>query len=151
MSGRSYAQIRWNQNQLGLILVNQDCERFFLRAEKLQDLFTHEGNPRVIKLRDRKPGRASGYYPGQVVGYFDKNEREAVIRLYISEPYRDIVLNGDGEPESFLVVERYTYPLVEFIEFKRVIDTMVKQEGGVADLLRTAEMTPLARVDLCPA
>lgn len=145
MEDRSYAQIRWQQNRFGLLLVNTCGEKFFLYADKLQELYDNQNDLRVLKLRDRKPSRAIGYYPGQVVGTIDMTDESVLIRLYIGEPYRDLKIDPDiDEPADFLVAPRFLFPVQEFMRFKRTLDIMLEQERIFSDQIRTAEMTPLA-------
>lgn len=146
MAERSYAQLRWQQDRFGLLLINSRREKFFLYADKLCELYAHQDEYLVLKLRDRKPGRAIGYYPGQVVGTLDESETSIEIHLYVSEPYRDVGFKKEGgteEPETFHVDFIFTFPLKEFLRFKRVIDTMLEQEREFTEQLRAAEMTPL--------
>lgn len=150
MADRSFAQIRWQQDRFGLLMVNSGREKFFLLADKLQEMFERDDDFVVLKLRDRKPGRSIGYYPGQVVGTIDKTEETVKVRLYISEPYRDVIFKTEGgfiEPETYHIVQVFTFPYKEFMRFKRVLDTMLQQEAFFRDQLRAAEMTPLIRFE----
>lgn len=146
MGDRSYAQIRWQQDRFGLLLVNSRREKFFLYADKLQELYDRADEYVVLKLRDRKPGRAIGYYPGQVIGTLDKGRDAIKIRLYISEPYRDVVFTTEGgtvEPETFHIAQVFTFPKAEFECYKRSLDTMLQQTLHFNEQLRAAETTPL--------
>lgn len=146
MTERSYAQIRWQQEQFGLLLVNASRERFFIRADKLQKMCEYDGVPLVLKLRDRKPGRAIGYYPGQVIGIIGRENSSIVIRLYISEPYKDVIFKAppdDMIPESYHVAQIFTFPEDEFESFIVALDTMIDQAAHFNEQLRAAEMTPL--------
>ena len=146
MSDRSYAQIRWQQDRFGLLLVNAHREKYFLYAEKLQELYEHDDLYHVLKLRDRKPSKAIGYYPGQVIGSLDKAEETITIRLFISEPYRDVIFKKDSdsfEPETYHVAQVFTFPKNEFVRFKKLLDVMLEQAQQFGDELRAAEMTPL--------
>jgi hypothetical protein len=147
MADRSYAQIRWQQERFGLLLVNSRNEKFFLYADKLQKLFDRDDEYVVLKLRDRKPSRAIGYYPGQVIGTLDKTAEKISICLYISEPYSDVKFLNDGgavTPDEFHVEQLFTFPLKEFMRFKTIIDTMLEQAQFFSEQLRAAEMTPLS-------
>jgi len=149
MADRSYAQIRWQQDRFGLLLVNSRRERFFLYADKLQELCDRDDNYVILKLRDRKPSRAIGYYPGQVVGTIDRKNASVVISLYISEPYSDVKFKETAEfmePNIYHVAQVFTFPYDEFEIFKNALDTMLEQERLFSNELRSAEMTPLTTV-----
>lgn len=143
---RSYMQIRWQQDRFGLLMVNANREKFFLFADKLQELYDHADLYHVLKLRDRKPGRAIGYYAGQVIGTLDKGEETIKIRLYISDPYRDVTfktVDDCAEPDVYHVGQVFTFPKKEFLRFKDALITMLEQAQQFSDDLRAAEMTPL--------
>ena len=146
MTERSYAQIRMQQDRFGLLMVNARRERFFLFADKLQLLYDEDDRYHVLKLRDRKPGRAIGYYAGQVAGTVDKGERIIRIRLYISDPYHDVTFkeaDGCQDPDVYLTSQVFTFPKEEFERFKTIIDVMLEQAQVFTKELRAAEMTPL--------
>jgi hypothetical protein len=147
MSDRSYAQIRWHQDRIGLMMVNNRREKFFLLGEKLQDLYARQDEYLVVKLRDRRSSRAIGYYPGQVVATLDSGRSTVKIRLYISEPHRDVLFKTEDdvvEPDTFHVEQVYSFPASEFDAYKKAIDTMLEQAQLFTDQLRAAEMTPLS-------
>lgn len=146
MTDRAYAQIRWFQDRFGLMMINSRRERFFLYADKLQVLYDRNECYHVLKLRDRKPGRSAGYYPGQVIGRLDKLEGNIRIRLYISDPYRDVVfkmVDGLEEPECYDFGQVFTFPLHEFESFRNALNTMLYQAQEFSTSLRAAEMTPM--------
>lgn len=146
MPGRCYTQIRWNKDRFGLMLVNAKRDHFFLMAEKLQDLYDHQDEYRVVKLRDRRPNKASGYYPGQVMGTLELTRETATIWLFIGEPHRDIEFDEDVDgstPDLYHVRQKYTLPRKEFDIYKKAIDLMMEQEQEFIGQYNTAVMTPL--------
>jgi len=146
MAERSYAQIRWQQEQFGLLMVNASNEKFFVRADKLQRMCEEVGQPLVLKLRDRKPSKAIGYYPGQVIGVIERENSSVVIKLYISEPYNDVIFKDppdDKIPESYHVAQVFAIPEAEFESFMETIYTMLEQAVDFNKHLRAAEMKPL--------
>jgi hypothetical protein len=145
MTARSYAQIRWHQDRFGLLMINTRRERFFLHADKLQELYDHDNCYHVLKLRDRRPSSAIGYYAGQVVGALVKTEESIRIKLYISNPHRDVtfkLVNGLEVPDAYDFAQVFVFPDGEFTLFKSTLDTMLVQARQFSDTLRAVEMTP---------
>ena len=144
MTDRSYAQIRWQNDRLGLLVVNTSNERFFIHAEKLQELFNRQEEYTVVKQRDRKPSRAIGYYAGQVYGTLDQEGEEYQVTLYIGNPYEDIGFDMKAcLPKGYLLVQKYTFPKAELARFKRVMADMLEQKQDFDNALSAAEATPL--------
>lgn len=144
MAGRAYAQIRWQQEQLGLLLVNDRNERFFLFAEKLLELDARRGEPLVVKLRNRRPGSAVGYYGGQVVGKLEQEGQTSRVTLYIGDPYQDLRLNAKGQPTGWIKSLEFGVPNSEMETFVQALTIMVAQQNKVVSALRSAEATPLS-------
>ena len=146
MTERSYAQIRLQQDRFGLLMVNALREKFFLFADKLKLLYADDAHFHVLKLRDRKPGRAIGYYPGQVIGTVDKDEEFIKITIYISEANCDVTfidVEGAEVPGVYLTSHVFTFPRKEFVRFKNILDVMLDQAQEFSEMLRAAEMTRL--------
>lgn len=143
MAGRAYAQIRWQQDQLGLLLVNDRNERFFLFADKLLELDARRGECLVVKLRNRRPGSAIGYYSGQVAGKLEQEGQTSRITLFIGDPYQDIKLSADGQPTGWIKSLEFCVPNSEMEPFVKALSIMVGQQRDVEAAHRSAEATPL--------
>jgi hypothetical protein len=144
MPGRSYAQLRWQYDQLGLLMVNGSNERFSIHADKLLELFDRQDEYLVVKLRDRRPTRATGHYGGQILGTMDLDDGSYRLSLYISEPHKDVVFDHDaGRPKSWMIVHKYVFPREELERFRDVISTMLSQKREFDRALRSSEATPL--------
>jgi len=146
MTDKSLCQIRWSNNRLGLMLVNPERQRFFIYVEKFLMLFDPGGLVEV-KLRDRRPGRAVGYYPGQVIGRLTIQGENALITLIIGEPYHNLFTPADGGlPEDFLVKMTFVFPISEMTTIKEAIDLMSGQMSEFDDRIQAAEATPLISI-----
>lgn len=143
MTGRSYAQIRWQKSKLGLLMVNPSREKFFIHAEKLVWMFNHRDEFLVVKERDRVLSRAVGYYPGMVMGTLDHQDTSYRVTLYIGEPYRDIGYNKEtSQLTHFMHTMEYLFPCDELTKYHEVISIMTSQQATFEESLDEAEATP---------
>lgn len=145
MTNRCFAQIRWQQNRLGLLMVNERRQRFFVFAEKLIAMINDPGRCQEIKLRDRKPMKASGYYAGQVLGSLTEAENLYQIDLYIGDPLYNIDFNPQVEtaPKEYLTCMKFTFPCDELDVLHRAMSIMLDQSVRFNEHLNAAEATPL--------
>ncbi|MBJ6799730.1 hypothetical protein [Geomonas propionica] len=146
MSEHATAQIRWYQNRLGLLMVNEHRQRFFIFAEKLLALFAEPGRCKEIKLRDRKPGRASGYYPGQVLGVLALQGTNYTLTLYVGYPNENIPFTPETgfAPLEYLTRLQFCFPQGELETFRCAVEIMLAQGRVFEERLQAAEATPLA-------
>lgn len=144
MTDRSFAQIRWQQDRLGLLMVNERRQRFFVFAEKLIAMFNDLGRCKEIKLRDRKPARASGHYAGQVLGAMSVTENLYQIVLYIGYPLGNIDFDPQTElvPLEYLTSMEFIFPCQELDALKFSLETMLNQAVRFNEFLIAAEATP---------
>lgn len=145
MSERSYAQIRWQQNRLGLLMTNVCRQRFFIYAEKVSALFNDPGPYKEIKHRDRKPSGAIGYYAGQVLGALSTQGDDHLITLIIGDPLQNIDYDpkSNKAPKDYLTSMTFLFPKTELRLFHDTMMTMRSQEQEFATYLLAAEATPL--------
>lgn len=143
MTGRSYAQIRWQGDRLGLLMVNTSREKFFIHAEKLDLMLAHGDEYVIIKERDRKPGRAIGYYPGMIMGSYAIQDGSYHVTLYVGEPYRDIGYDKKtGELTHWITVMEFELPCEEMTKYREVMALMTDQLETFDARLEEAEVTP---------
>jgi len=143
MTGRSYAQIRWQSDRLGLLMVNANREKFFIHAEKLELMLTHGDEYVIIKERDRKPGRAIGYYPGMIMGSYTILDGSYHFTLYVGEPYRDIGYDKrTSELTHWIAIMEFQLPCDEVTKYQEVIGLMTGQRATFEARLEEAEATP---------
>lgn len=159
MTERSFAQIRWQQERLGLLMVNDRHERFFLHGAKLMELFDRQVTGRnplpedflIVKQRDRRPNRAIGYYGGEVRGILMENGDTCTLTLYVGEPYRsfgfDVIRH---ELTDLLATLRFTFPLSEIRGYSDCILLMLQQKDTFDERLHAAEATPLVQTYRSP-
>ncbi len=145
MNDRSYAQIRWRQNRLGLLMTNVCRQRFFIYAEKLSALFKEPGCYKEVKIRDRKPGRAIGYYAGQVLGILAPHGDGYQITLIVGDPLQNIDYDPkiDQAPLDYLTEMRFNFPISELTLFNNTLEIMHVQTQQFDEYITAAEATPL--------
>lgn len=144
MNARSLAQVRWQQDRLGLLMVNDQRDRFFLHGDKLLELFARTDEYLVVKLRHRRPVQAIGSYPGQIMGSLNYEGETTRITLYVGEAFRDIGYNeATGKLRHYLTTQTHVFDRAELEAYRQVIQTMVSQHTVFDDLLRGAEATQL--------
>lgn len=143
-NGLSLMQIRWSGERFGVMLLNEHRQRFFMYAEKFLELFSRPGEYIEIKLRDRRPNRAIGYYAGQVCGRINQDNDRVTIVLQVSDPYHD--LTSDDEQETFkhiITSLQFTFLATELEQFRSVVTIMARDRALFDERLRAAEATPL--------
>lgn len=152
MTERSFAQIRWQQERLGLLLVNDRHERFFLHGGKLLELFARQVTDRnplpedylIVKQRDRRPNKAIGYYGGEVRGILKESGDTCILTFYVGEPYRPFSFDVNcHELADYLTVLRFAFPLSEMKGYRESITLMLQQKVIFDERLQAAEATPL--------
>lgn len=129
------------------MLVNEHHQRFFMFAEKLMALFADPGGVKEVKVRDRQPNRAAGYYPGQVLGSLTRQGGNVTIILVVGEPYFNLVLpNGGGLPEEYFLKMAFTFPKRDLTLLHDTADLMLSQRAEFEERLQAAEATPLLNI-----
>lgn len=145
MSLKSFAQIRWHQERLGLMLVNPQRDKFFLHADKLLELHQRPDEYLTVKYRDRKPGRAIGYHGGEIWGNLYSDSDQFTLTLYLwplaQNARFDLV---QCVPVDFIAIQTYTLPVDELHTYISAITTMLAQKQGFEELFRAAEATPIS-------
>lgn len=145
MSFQTLAQIRWYQDRLGLMLVNDQRDRFFLRAEKLVELYNRPDEYLTVKLRDRKPGRAIGYHGGEVVGNMYRDGGQYILTMYLWPLMQNVKFDHDqGVPVGFISTQTYILPSDEMNAYINAITFMLNRKLEFEDLIRAAEATPIS-------
>jgi hypothetical protein len=140
----SQLQIRWNRERIGVLMVNSNRQKFFMFAEKFLELCTSEDPFIEVKLRDQKPNKAVGYYPGQVLGSATEADGLCTITFYVSNPHKNIALNNKTRSfDNILTSLKFTFVADELEHFKEVLDIMVRDRSLFDERLRAAEATPL--------
>lgn len=139
----AYGQLRWQNHRLGLMMTNSCNQRFFLYMEKLQELTDDEGVVKEVKLRDRHPQRAVGYYPGQVVGKLSSSDQSVTITLIAGTPTENLELINNDLPEDYLARMIFIFPRSDFAILIAAGRLMLSQREVFDDRLSAAEATPL--------
>lgn len=141
---QSFAQIRWHQDRLGLMLVNQERDKFFLHADKLLELHNRQDEYLTVKFRDRNPKRAIGYHGGEILGNLCEEGEVAILTLYLWPLYQNVGFDlSQGLPTGFIATQTYTFPIEELHTYITAISTMIGQKQEFEELLRAAEATPI--------
>ncbi len=144
MTVQAYAQIRWHQDRLGLLLVNHERQKFFLHADKLLELRRGTDYYPVIKFRDRNPSRAIAYHGGEIRGNLSEEGERAILTLYLFPLYQDCRDDPfQGVPSGFMAIQTYNIPTKELNAHLNAIHIMTAQRQQFDDLLRAAEATPI--------
>ena len=144
MNTLSQIQIRWNRERFGIMMVNSDRQKFYMYAEKFLELCTSEEPFIEVKLRDQKPNKAVGYYPGQVLGSVAENGGRCTITFYISTPHKNITLNAKTNAyDNILTTMKFAFVVAELEHFKEVVEIMLRDRSLFDERLRAAEATPL--------
>lgn len=144
MTVQAYAQIRWHQDRLGLLLVNHERDRFFLHADKLLELHKRPDEYLTVKFRDRKPGRAIGYHGGEIWGNLSEEGERTILEFHLFPLYQDGRYDPvQGVPVGFIAVQTYILPTKELHTYLNAITIMMAQRQQFDDLLRAAEATPI--------
>lgn len=147
MTDRALAQLRWHNGRLGVMLVNEHNQRFFMFAEKLMALVAEPGGVKEVKVRDRQPNRAAGYYPGQVLGSLTHQGGNVTISLVVGEPYFNLVLpDGGGLPEEYFLKMAFTFPKRDITLLHDSANLMLSQLAEFEARLQSAEATPLLSI-----
>ncbi len=152
LKGRSYARILRRKQQLGLLMVNQNQQSFFIYAQALLGLMKTENNLTLIKKRNRDPEKAFGYHGGAIFARWnkatpdnkDKDQPEAVtLSLHFGEVEKKVEYDKEtGELRNIIDVQEYLYPAVELETMVRGIEYMLKQQEQFDRLLFEAETNP---------
>lgn len=144
MTDRSLAQLRWHGGRLGVMLVNEHNQRFFVFAEKLKQLFEHPGKARLVKVRDRDPRRATAHYPGEVQGCLTFAGDDATLAFVVGGAYHGLPLNDDGTlPNEYFLRIEFILPRRELTLLHDVAVQMESQRTEFEERLQSAEATPL--------
>ena len=145
MDENSQIQLRWSRERFGLLMVNSHRQKFFMHAEKFLELLARSEYFVEVKLRDQKPNRAVGYYPGQVIGTVNQASGGCnSIVLHVSSPFKDIAYDEKAEEfVNILTTMKFTFPVPELALFKGVVEIMVRDRFQFDERLRAAEATPL--------
>lgn len=142
MPARSYAQIVWRRQRLGLVMVNPGLQSDFIFAEVLQQACKEPGRLKLVKHRDRRPERAINYHPGEVWAQYDATGGTAKITVYLWPLVQKKVLHPEtGEPLDCMS-HQYLFPLKEFQTFVQVINDMLDQKDQFDALDRSFAATP---------
>ncbi|MBC7949014.1 MAG: hypothetical protein H7Y42_14105 [Chitinophagaceae bacterium] len=145
MSTQSFAQIRWHQERLGLMLVNHQRDKFFLHADKLLELHQRPDEYLTVKFRDRKPGRAIGYHGGEIWGNLSADSDQFTLTLYLWPLSQNAGFDPvHGVPVGFIATQKYTLPVDELHTYISAITSMLAQKQGFEELYRAAEATPIS-------
>lgn len=146
MDSLSLGQIRWNRERFGLSMVNCNRQKFFIHAEKLLELCANPDYIVEVKMRDQKPNRAIGYYPGQVLGTVQREGDLFTIILYVSTPFKDISYDEKTEVlHHLLTTLHFTFAADDLERFRAVLEIMVRDRSLFDERSRAAEATPLDR------
>lgn len=140
----SLIQVRWSGERLGVMMVNQHRQKFFMYGEKFLDLFTNRDYFIEVKLRDRQPNVAIGYYPGQILGTVNQCGELYTIVLHVSDPFSNI--SFDKRTETFVHVIntlKFTFAVNELEHFTSVMEIMIRDRSQFDERLRAAEAIPL--------
>lgn len=145
MSTQSFAQIRWHQDRLGLMLVNHQRDKFFLHADKLLELHHRPDEYLTVKFRDRKPGRAIGYHGGEIWGNLCTDSNQFTLTLYLWPLSQNAGFDPvQGVPVGFIATQTYTLPVDELLTYISAVTSMLAHKQGFEELFRAAEATPIS-------
>lgn len=127
MNQRAYGQIVWRGPRVGLHLVNQDNESFFLYPEPLMALSEDASVYTLVKRRDRRPERAIGYHPGAVYATLEEDGDDSILTLLLFEAENRQPFNAEGEIQGVHFDQVYRLPKPELAAFISCLKTMVIQ------------------------
>lgn len=152
LKGRSYARIIWRKRQLGLLLVNQNQQSFFIYAETLLAVMNAENDLALIKKRDRDPSQAIGYHGGAIFASWtadiiedspDNLSESVTLSLYFGEVEKKAIYDKKtGELRNIIDTQTFLFPRKELESMVRGIKIMVKQQDKFQRLLYDAETNP---------
>lgn len=95
MTGLAAIQIDRKGSPLGVSLINDDGENFFLHEQSLLALWSNPSRFVQIKRRNRDPQEAIGYHAGQVLGTIDRVGDEVELRLFFGPVDHDLKYDSD--------------------------------------------------------
>ena len=148
-NGLSLMQIRWSGERFGVMLLNEHRQRFFMYAEKFLELITRPREDIEIKMRDRRPNRATGYYAGQVLGRICHDNDRFTMVLHVSYPDHDLTYDPEKEIFTHLITTmQFTFMTTELEQFRSVVEIMARDRSIFEERLRAAEATPLKKRNL---
>jgi hypothetical protein len=137
---KSCARIDVRKDRLGLHLVNEYRQQYFLYAKPLMTMVTWPEEYARVKLRNAPQKPAIGYPAGDVWGVFESGEDEITITLLIGPRDLNIELNRQTqEPENVVAGQTYILPNEEFDMLYQALELMVHQKEEFQDLLDGAE------------
>ena len=143
MESRSYGQIQWRQGQLGLLMVNQHQQQFFLFAEPLVMMLENPGKYILVKRRDRKPEKAIAYHGGEICGAFENSGENCQISLFFGPLEANIHCDQKRRKALNVIdIQKYSFPKTELDHFKSSIDHMLDQKDLFNRFLREAQTMP---------
>jgi len=142
MPARSFAQIVWRRQRLGLEVVNPGLQSDFLFADVLRQVCKAPGSLKLVKHRDRRPERAIGYHPGEVWARYDATGDTAKVTVYLWPLVQKKALDPEtGEPID-CIAHQYLFPLKEFLTFIQVMNDMLDQRDQFDALQLSFATTP---------
>lgn len=122
---RSYMKIDTRGAQLGLDLVNPECDTFFLYAQPLLSMWQNRDSYILVKNRNRDGKQAIGYHPGQVLGAFEQCDDEISITLYFGPTDQDIEHDADSKRLKRVVARQvYSLPIDELEACVKAFDVV---------------------------
>ena len=129
MIERDYARVMWWKDKtLGLMLINKHNQNFFIHAETLIGMMEQANTIKMVKRRDRHPGRSSSHHPGDVLGKATKGVQAVDLVFFFGEVERKIKVNRETEEITNLLEQQtYTLPADEFDILYQGIKIMVEQ------------------------
>lgn len=152
LNGRAYARIIQRKKRLGLLLVNQNQQSFFIYAEYLIALMRSEDNLTLIKKRDRDPEKAIAHHGGAIFAHWnkiaasaqDQEEPEALtLTFHLGELERKVeYIKETGEIRNIIETQEYLFPYDEWATLLDSIKKMLEQQQRFDRLLFEAETNP---------
>ncbi|QXE87387.1 hypothetical protein KP003_02970 [Geomonas nitrogeniifigens] len=138
----STARIWWQKDKLGLHMVSPN-HHFFIYAEHLIAIHRSPGEYRCVKRRHRYPDQAIGCHSGEILARLDYNSHLPIcqITLLLGEPLRSVELSDDGI-KNVVGSYIYSFPVLEFDAFIRVIDIMRRDGQLFDDMMLLADTMP---------
>lgn len=140
MFGKAFARISIREGRLGLHLVNEYRQQYFLYANTLRVLVKRPEEYARVKARGSFDKPVTGCPAGDVWGVLEPYDDEVEITLVIGPRDQDIEMNLETqEPENVVAGQTYILPWQEFETLYQALELMVGQQGAFRELLEDAE------------
>jgi len=129
MATRSYGRPICNQKRPGLELVSPG-HRYYIYAEPLIALYAEPGRYKVVKNRDKRPDKAIGYHPGQILGRMDRVDNDWLrLTLILGEGCQDIEPDGNGGLRNVLREHQHYMPFKEWSLYVTCLKLVLRQRA----------------------